>query len=62
MKSFLAKYQPDTPLSADEIYHKKRTAWLKKEGLHLNAEQIESLPREHKWALEIIGNIIYGVK
>ena len=60
MRSFLAKYQQDTPLSDEELFNKKRRAWLNGEGLHLNAAQINNLPLEQKWSIEIIGNIIYG--
>ena len=60
MRSFLAKYQLETPLTDDEIYHKKRQAWLNGEGLHLNAAQIKQLTLEQQWSIEIIGNITYG--
>ena len=43
MQSQLAKYQPVSPYSDDEIYQKKRKAWLSGEGLHLNTEQIKKL-------------------
>lgn len=62
MRSQLAKYQVNTPLSDDEIYNKKRKAWLNNEGLHLNTEQIKKLPLEYQWNLEIIGKLVYGSK
>ena len=60
IQSQLARYQMESPLSDLEIYQKKRNAWLNKEGLHLNAEQIKTLTKEHQWAIEIIGSLIYG--
>lgn len=60
MRSSLAPYQPDTGSTPEQIYHKKRSAWISGEGLHLNSEQIKNLKKEHQWAIEIIGNLIYG--
>lgn len=60
IQSQLARYQMESPLSDLEIYQKKRNAWLKREGLHLNAEQIKTLPIDYQWTLEIIGNLVYG--
>jgi hypothetical protein len=44
----------------EELYQKKRKAWLQGEGLHLNTAQINMLSLEHRWAIEIIGNLTYG--
>jgi hypothetical protein len=60
MRDSLAKHQIETPLSDDEIYQKKRKAWLQGEGIHLNAAQIKVLSLEHRWFIEIIGNLVYG--
>ena len=62
MRDSLAKYQEDTPLSDEELYYKKRKAWLNGEGLHLNTEQIKKLPLEYQWNLDIIGKLVYGSK
>lgn len=58
-QSKLARKQSDSALSADEIYQLKRKAWLNKEGLSLNTEQINKLDQQYRWAIEIIGNLIY---
>lgn len=60
LKSSLAKHQTTSPLDEVELFAKKRQAWIAGEGLHLNDEQIQLLPQTHKWAIEIIGNLIYG--
>jgi hypothetical protein len=44
----------------EELYQKKRKAWLQGEGLHLNTAQINMLSLEHRWAIDIIGNLTYG--
>lgn len=54
-----ARLQANSALSDDEMYQRKRKAWLKKEGLHLNSEQINQLDQQHRWEIEIIGNLIY---
>lgn len=58
-QSQLSRRQSDSAKSDDEIYQMKRKAWLNKEGLSLNTEQINQLDTEHRWAIEIIGNLTY---
>jgi hypothetical protein len=60
MKPKRVRFENLSPLNDDEIYQKKRKAWLQGEGLHLNTAQINMLSLEHKWAIEIIGNLTYG--
>jgi hypothetical protein len=59
LKSSLGKHS-QTALNNNEIFEIKRKAWLNNEGLILSAAQIAKLDNEHQWAIEIIGNIIYG--
>lgn len=62
-QSQLSRRQSDSALSADEIYQLKRKAYTSKHdddwSFSINRQQFNQLDQQHRWAIEIIGNLIY---
>lgn len=62
MRSSLAKLLPISPMSDDELFNKKRDAWVKENILVITPEQLCKLSnREHEVVIGI-GNRLYKGK
>jgi len=62
MQSFLAKFQPTSAMSEDELYRKKREAWLDEKILVVTPEQRTKLRNKQLEIINEVGNILYGEK
>lgn len=62
MRSSLAKSQPVSPMSDDELKAKKKEAWEVHNILVVLPEQRVRLKNRHVEAIVEIGNILYGGK
>lgn len=62
MRDSLAKYQPISPMSDDELLKKKSQAWQDRIALVVTFEQLAKLPNREFEVCMNIGNKLYGVR